>query len=132
MSYPDASAPQAWSASAVIQTVQLILGLYPFAPLRMLAVIRPRLPRSIPEVTVRNIRVGGAAADLRFTRNTDGSARLKVQRKDGTLFVTHAGPPANAAGTPRPWFEELERAALRRAPGTLVRAARIAIGLEDG
>jgi glycogen debranching enzyme len=130
--YPDACAPQAWSASAVIQTVQLILGLYPFAPLRMLAVIRPRLPRAIPEVTVRNIRIGGASADLRFTRSTDGSARLKVLRKDGTLFVTHAGPPANAAGTPRPWFEELERAALRRAPGTLVRAARIAIGLEDG
>jgi glycogen debranching enzyme len=129
--YPDACSPQAWSASAVIQTLQLALGLYPFAPLRMLAIVRPRLPRSVPELTLRNVRVGTASTDLQFTRNADGSARLKVLRKDGTLFITPAGPPANAVGTPRPWFEEVERAALRRAPGALVRAARIAIGLEE-
>jgi glycogen debranching enzyme len=129
--YPDACSPQAWSASAVVQTLQLMLGLYPFAPLRMLATIRPRLPMSVPEVTLRNVRVGGATADLRFTRNPDGSAKTKVIRQDGTLFVAPSGPPANATGTSRSWFEQLERAALRRAPGPLVRAARIAIGLEE-
>jgi glycogen debranching enzyme len=129
--YPDASSPQAWSASAVVQTLQLMLGLYPFAPLQMLATIRPRLPRAVPELTLRNVRVGRATADLRFTRNPDGSARAKVLHQDGTLVVVPAGPPATPDGTPTSWFEQIERAALKRFPGPLVRAARIAIGIED-
>ena len=87
-----------------------------------------RTPAAVNAGTT-TLRTGGTT-DLQFTRNADGTARLKVLRKDGTLFITPAGPAANATGTPRPWFEELERAALRRAPGALVRAARIAIGLE--
>ena len=128
--YPGACSPQAWSASAVVQTLQLMLGLYPFAPLRMLAVVRPRLPRWVPGLTLRNVRVGGATVDLQFKRNADGSASHKVIRKDGTLLVTAAGPPARARGTAAPWLEEIERAVLKRAPGRLVRAARIAVGLE--
>ena len=128
--YPGACSPQAWSASAVVQTLQLMLGLYPFASLRMLAVIRPRLPRWVPELTVRNVRVGAATVDLHFKRNPDGSASHKVERKDGALLVTAAGPPTNARGTPAPWWEQVERALLKRAPGRLVRAARIAVGLD--
>jgi glycogen debranching enzyme len=130
--YPGACSPQAWSASSVIQMVQLLLGLYPFAPLRMLALVRPRLPRSIPEITLRNVRVGRATVDLRFTRNADGTASHKVLRKDGPLVIAPAGPPAHATGTPAPWLEQVERAVLRRAPGRLLRAARIAVGLDEG
>ncbi len=128
--YPNACSPQAWSASSVVQTLQLLLGLYPFASLHTLAVIRPRLPRWIPEVTLRNLRVGRAIVDLRFTRNADGSASHKVLRKNGTLVIAPAGPPSNAKGTPTPWLEQVERAVFRRAPGRLVRAARIAVGLD--
>ena len=128
--YPNACAPQAWSASAVIQMVQLMLGLYPFAPLRILALVRPRLPASIPELTLRNVRVGRATVDLRFTRRRDGSASHKVVRSDGTLRVVPAGPPVDVSGQGQPWFEAIEREVLQRAPGRLVRAARIAIGLE--
>ena len=130
--YPGACAPQAWSASAVIQTVQIMLGLYPFAPLRMLAVVRPRLPRWVPELTLRNVHVGPATVDLQFKRNADGSASHKVLRKDGPLVVATAGPPARARGTAAPWLEQVERAVLKRAPGRLVRAARIAVGLDEG
>ncbi len=130
--YPNACAPQAWSASSVVQTLQVLLGLYPFASLHTLAVIRPRLPRWIPELTLRNLRVGRATVDLRFTRNADGSASHKVLRKDGTLVIAPAGPPSNARGTPTPWLEQVERAVFRRAPGRLVRAARIAVGLDEG
>jgi glycogen debranching enzyme len=128
--YPNACSPQAWSASAVVQLVQLLLGLYPFAPLQLLALVRPRLPQSIPELTLRNLRVGRATVDLRFTRRPDGSAAHKVLRTDGPLHVVSAGPPANAPGTPTTWLEQAERAVLARAPGRLVRAARIAVGLE--
>jgi len=128
--YPNACAPQAWSASAVVQLVQVMLGLYPFAPLHVLSVIRPRLPAWLPEVTLRNLRVGRATVDLRFTRRKDGSASHKVLRKDGTLVIVPAGPPVDVSGKPRPFTEALGQAAIGRAPGRLVRAARIAIGLE--
>ena len=129
--YPGACAPQAWSASAVVQLVQVLLGLYPFAPLRVLAVIRPRLPAWLPAVTLRNLRVGRATIDLRFERRDDGSASYKVLRRTGALLLVPAGPPVDASGQPRPWLEELGRAALDRAPGRLVRAARIALALEE-
>jgi hypothetical protein len=113
-----------------VQLVQVLLGLYPFAPLHLLSVIRPRLPAWLPEVTLRNLRVGRATVDLRFTRRKDGSAGHKVLRKDGTLMIVPAGPPVDVSGKPRPFTEALSQAAIGRAPGRLVRAARIAIGLE--
>jgi glycogen debranching enzyme len=128
--YPNACSPQAWSASAVVSTLQLLLGLYPFAPLHALAVIHPRLPQSIPELTLRTVRVGRATVDLRFTRRPDGTASYKVLGTDGPLRVLPAGPPATAAGGHASWLELAERAVLARAPGRLVRAARIATGLE--
>jgi glycogen debranching enzyme len=128
--YPGSNAPQAWSSSAVVQLVQVMLGLYPFAPLHLLSIIRPRLPASLPEVTLRNLRVGRATVDLRFTRRKDGSASHKVLRKDGTLLIVPAGPPVDVSGKPRPFTEALGQAAIERAPGRLVRAARIAIGLD--
>jgi glycogen debranching enzyme len=128
--YPDACSPQAWSSSAVVQLVQVMLGLYPFAPLHMLSLVRPQLPAWLPELTLRNLRVGRATVDLRFTRRSDGSATHKVLRKDGTLLIVPSGPPVDVSGRPRPWTEALERAAMERAPGRLVRAARIALGLE--
>jgi glycogen debranching enzyme len=128
--YPHACSPQAWSASAVVQVLQTSLGLYPFAPLRVLALVRPRLPAGLPEVTLRNLRVGRATVDLRFERRSDGTASHHVLRRRGSLVIVEAGPPVDASGRPRPWIEAAQLAGLRRAPGRLIRAARIAIGLE--
>jgi glycogen debranching enzyme len=130
--YPNACSPQAWSASAVIQLIQVMLGLYPFAPLHVLSLVRPRLPAWLPEVTLRNLRVGRATVDLRFSRRKDGSASHKVLRKDGRLLIVPAGPPADLSGKPPQLTEAIGRAALERAPGRLVRAARIALGVELG
>jgi glycogen debranching enzyme len=129
--YPNACVPQAWSASAVIQLLQITLGLYPFAPLRVLGLVRPRLPASLPEVTLRNLRVGHASLDIRFERRPDGSASHRVLRRRGAVLILESGPPEDASGRDRPWVEALQLAGLRRAPGRLVRAARIAIGLEE-
>jgi glycogen debranching enzyme len=126
--YPRANSPQAWSASALIQLVQVMLGLYPFAPLGVLAVVRPRLPTWLPELTLRRLRVGRGTVDLRFERRADGSARWKAQTR-GRLVVVGAGPPNDVgSGTA---LEALERVVLRRAPGRLARAARIGIGLGE-
>ena len=91
--YPDANSPQAWSSSAVIQLVQLMLGIYPFAPLKLLALVRPRLPEWLPAVTIRGVRVGGSSVDLEFTRRDDGSAGHRVVRRRGPLLVVDAPPP---------------------------------------
>jgi glycogen debranching enzyme len=125
--YPRANSPQAWSASAVVQIVQVMLGLYPFAPLHVLAVIRPRLPAWLPELTVRRLRVGGATVDLAFRRRDDGSASWHVIGRSGRIAVLGAGPPQDVNGGR--FLERLEYGLLSRAPGRLARAARIAFGV---
>jgi glycogen debranching enzyme len=126
--YPTANSPQAWSASALVQVVQIMLGLYPFAPLHLLALVRPRLPEWLPAVTVRDLRVGRASVDLRFERRADGSAAHHVLRRRGSLLVVPAGPPQDV-GPSAPAREEALRFALRAAPGRIARAARLGIGL---
>ncbi len=124
--YPRANSPQAWSASAVIGLVQTMLGLEPFAPLRMLRVVRPRLPAWLPGVTIRGLRVGRAVVDIRYDRRADGSAAWRVVRRRGPLLVVPAAA-TRAPGSLRP-SERAVAAALQHAPGRLARAARIAFG----
>jgi glycogen debranching enzyme len=125
--YPKANSPQAWSASALIQMVQIMLGIYPFAPMRVLAVVRPRLPAWLPELRLTRLRVGPSMVDLHFKRRDDGTAAWSVHNQRGRLLVIGAGPPDDPDG--RSWLEQVEYSALQRMPGRLVRAARIALGL---
>ena len=55
-----ATPDQTFQASAT--RVQTMLGIYPFAPAHVVALVRPRLPEWLPAVTVRNVRVGNATA----------------------------------------------------------------------
>jgi hypothetical protein len=126
--YPQACNPQAWSASATIQMLQVLLGLYPFAPLGVMAVVRARLPEWAAELTLRRVRVGRAAVDLRFTRNSDGSASHAVVGRRGAVLVLPAGPPNAAGGLSV--LEAVESAALKAMPSARLRAARIALGWE--
>ncbi|MGH2380775.1 MAG: amylo-alpha-1,6-glucosidase [Candidatus Limnocylindria bacterium] len=126
VAYPQANCPQAWSASATLQLVQIMLGIYPFAPLRLLALVRPRLPLGIDEVTLHNLRVGSARISLRFRRRADGSASHEVLSRHGTLVVSEAPPPDAAGANLR---EAIAGLALAHAPGRLARAARLALGI---
>jgi hypothetical protein len=104
-----------------------MLGLYPFAALNVLAVVRPRLPVWLPQVTLRRIRVGAGAVDLRFDRRPDGSASWRVLDSHGRLVVVPAGAPDDVAGGNL--FERIEIELLRRMPGRRAEAGRIALGL---
>jgi hypothetical protein len=57
-----------------------MVGIYPFAPARVLALVRPRLPSWLPSLTVSNVRVGDAVVSLRFIRVKvmPSAARLRV------------------------------------------------------
>ncbi len=72
--------------------VQSLLGLVPYAPLRLL--VDPVLPPWLPELTVNGLRVDGAAATLRFWRDGDGASHFEVMESEGTLRVVR-----------QPWVE---------------------------
>lgn len=96
--YPQANSPQAWSASAVFCYVQAMLGLYPYAPLKML-VVDPHLPEWLPELTIRGLRVGHASATIRFYRKDDGSSSYRVEAVEGTLHVVRQPSPWSLTST---------------------------------
>lgn len=89
--YPQTNSPQAWSASAVLCLLQSLLGLYPYAPLKML-LLDPHLPEWLPEITVRNLRVGKASITLRFHRKGKESA-YEILEQRGTLHVLRQPSP---------------------------------------
>jgi hypothetical protein len=89
--YPQTNSPQAWSASAIFALLQSMLGLYPFAPLGVL-LVDPQLPSWLPEITLRNLRVGSAVVTLRFSREGTGST-YEVLEKRGRLYVVRQPSP---------------------------------------
>ncbi|HWR37527.1 MAG TPA: glycogen debranching N-terminal domain-containing protein [Clostridia bacterium] len=90
--YPKTCWPQAWSASAIFAMVQSMLGLYPYAPLKVL-IVDPHLPEWLPEITLRNLHVGEAVVGLRFWRREDGGSDYEVLSKRGTLHIVRQPSP---------------------------------------
>jgi glycogen debranching enzyme len=66
--YPGANVPQAWAAGSAFHLLQAIVGLQADASNERLYV-DPLLPRWLPDVTLRGLRVGSARVDLRFWRD---------------------------------------------------------------
>ncbi len=90
--YPRANTPQLWNASALPLIVHTILGLQPVAPLSLL-VVDPVLPTWLPEVIVRDLRLAGATATLRFWRDDKGASHGEVLHKRGTFRLVRQPPP---------------------------------------
>ncbi|HWP41878.1 MAG TPA: glycogen debranching N-terminal domain-containing protein [Blastocatellia bacterium] len=90
--YPQANSPQAWSSSAVFFMLQALLGLYPYAPLNIL-LLDPHLPEWLPEITLKNLHVGGAVLSIRFYRKANGTSSYKVLEKRGKIHVLRQPSP---------------------------------------
>jgi glycogen debranching enzyme len=75
--YPKADSPQAWSASAVVLMIQALLGMRPLTPLGIVAV-DPYLPEWLPELTLRNLRLGHQVGQLHFWRDKSGRTRFRA------------------------------------------------------
>jgi len=84
--YPEANLLQAWSVSSIFFYLWVLLGLRPFAPLRML-LLKPMLPEWLPWVEVDDLRVGDAVVSLAFQRTARGGVRWKVLEKKGRLLI---------------------------------------------
>jgi glycogen debranching enzyme len=92
--YPRANTPQLWNATAFPLALQAVLGLLPLAPAETL-IVDPILPTWMPDVVIRNLRVGRAKVSLRFWRDEKGVSKWDVVHKQGTLRVVRQ-PPVEA------------------------------------
>jgi hypothetical protein len=90
--YPNANSPQAWSAAAVFAMVQAMLGLYPYAPLNIL-MVDPHLPDWLPELTIRDLRVGDSTTTVHFFRTKGGASDYEVEDVKGPLHVLRQPSP---------------------------------------
>jgi glycogen debranching enzyme len=96
--YPRANTPQLWNATAFPLAVQTMLGLVPIGALNTL-LVDPALPTWMPELILRDIRVGDATATLRFWREEDGASKWETLRRQGTLhIVRQPAPESSSAG----------------------------------
>jgi glycogen debranching enzyme len=111
--YPNASSPQAWSASSVWGLLQSMLGLYPYAPLNLL-LVDPHLPAWLPQIAVRNLHVGSAVVDLDFRRTKSGDTDYEVLDKRGPLHVVRQPSPWSLTAT---FAERLKDALTSLLPG---------------
>jgi len=96
--YPQANTPQLWNATAFPLVLQSLLGLLPLAPYDTL-VVDPALPEWLPDVILRNLRVGGATVSLRCWREDDGSSDYEVLARRGTLRIVRQPPPESLSAT---------------------------------
>lgn len=90
--YPNANSPQAWSASTVFSLLQSILGVYPYAPLKMLFV-DPHLPEWFPEITLSNLHVAEATLTIRFFRKENGATDYEILEQQGKVHVIRQPSP---------------------------------------
>jgi glycogen debranching enzyme len=109
--YPDACAPQAWSASAVAWLVQSMLGLWTYAPLGVV-VVEPVLPPWLPELSLRGLRVGRGRVSLQFKRDANGRTDYRVLEREGGLRVLRQPPPEDLRARPLGRLRELAESLL--------------------
>ncbi|WAK03342.1 amylo-alpha-1,6-glucosidase [Methylobacter sp. YRD-M1] len=83
--YLGANVPQAWAAGSVFHLIRAILGLDADAHRKTLY-IDPVLPDWLPDITLRQLRVGQATVDIRFWREGE-TTRHDVLAVTGELKV---------------------------------------------
>jgi glycogen debranching enzyme len=93
--YLGANVPQAWAAGSIFHLLRAILGLSADAHSNTLYV-DPVLPRWLPEITMHDLRVGGAKATLRFWREQEES-RFEVLSSSNGLQIAQPDSLETAA-----------------------------------
>ncbi len=107
--YPRANSPQAWNQSLWPIMVQSIVGMWPIVPLHVL-VVDPKLPWWLPDLTIRNIRVGEASVAIRFRRDESGHSDYEVLEKSGKIRVVRQPPVESVTASARDRLRAVLRA----------------------
>ena len=84
--YPVACAPQSWAAGAVFLLLQSCLGLSLNAWKKQIRLDGLHLPEAIPELWIRDLRVGDASVDL-FLERRANLVRFQILDKRGEVEV---------------------------------------------
>ena len=77
--------------------MQSLLGIYPFAPMNIL-LLDPQLPDWLPEITLRDLRVGKAVTTIRFHRKGK-STNFEILEKRGKLHIIRQPSPWSLTAT---------------------------------
>jgi hypothetical protein len=56
-------------------------------------IIDPHLPEWLPEITLRELRVGKARVTIRFRRRSDGRTSYRILEQRGKLHVVRQATP---------------------------------------
>ncbi len=78
--YLGANVPQAWASGSIFFFVQALIGFQPDLPRQTLR-LAPLLPEWLPELTIKDLRLGDRRIDLRFWREKD-ITRFEVAKGD--------------------------------------------------
>ena len=82
--YIGANVPQAWAAGSAFMLTQTLLGFLPDAPRNKLYV-DPLLPAWLPDLTMRNLRIGRHKLDIRFWREDAQTAFEVIKGEPGLV-----------------------------------------------
>jgi glycogen debranching enzyme len=85
--YPDANPPQAWAAGSIPFLLETMLGFVPEGLDHRLRIVRPVLPDLWDGLDVRNLRIGAAEVDLRFTKSLQDRVETEVLRVEGPVQI---------------------------------------------
>jgi glycogen debranching enzyme len=85
-SYPVACSPQAWAAGSVFLLLQSCLGVRIDARLNRIVIQHAHLPEGLDRLSIRNLQVGQATADL-IVHRYSGTVGLNVERPTGNVEV---------------------------------------------
>jgi glycogen debranching enzyme len=88
--YLGANVPQGWAAGSIFSLLQAIVGFQPDAPNQMLYV-DPTLPDWMPELMIRDLKLGSQRFDIKFQRH-----------EGGTQFEVVRGPKERVTKRPMP------------------------------
>jgi glycogen debranching enzyme len=85
--YPVACSPQAWASGSLFLMIQALLSIE-FAPdSREIRFRNPRLPASINEITLRQLRMNGAMVDIELQKS-GSHVSMRVLRNVGEVQVS--------------------------------------------
>jgi glycogen debranching enzyme len=82
--YLGANVPQAWAAGSVFMLTQALLGFLPDAP-RDKLYVDPSLPAWLPDLTVRDLRIGKHKLDIRFWTEGERTAFEVIKGDPGVV-----------------------------------------------
>ena len=83
--YKGANVPQAWAAGSCFALLAALVGFQPDAPNRKLY-LDPALPTWMPDLKLRDLRLGSDVFDIRFWRDAEAT-RWEVTRGDAALVA---------------------------------------------